>query len=377
MAEITIIGAGIGGLTTALALRQGGHQVKVHESAASIKAVGAGIVMANNAMQIFDQLGIRQKIENAGSKISNIHITNAQLQPINITDLTSFEEKYKVHNVAIHRADLQNILAEAVGFENIILGKRLVAIVPGKPSRLHFDDGTSEYAEILIGADGIHSKIRNHIFPNESLRDSQQRCWRGICELPPNFNYDQTAYEAWGKGRRFGFVRINKDKIYWFAVINDSLLKEEHLTLTFKSFHPDILNMIRLTPKESINFNEIFDLKPIPQWHLGNICLLGDAAHATTPNMGQGACQAVEDAFIIGKLFQSNKNPAEVFKIYESLRKKKAHFIVNNSWTLGKIAQLEYPWAMWLRNKMFGTIPSSISKKQMDKVFDIEYLKKI
>lgn len=114
-------------------------------------------------------------------------------------------------------------------------------------------------------------------------------------------------------------------------------------------------------------------MKPIYQWQNGNACLIGDAAHATTPNMGQGACQAVEDAYVIGKLFKQGKSVEEVFSQYEKLRKKKAHFIVNTSWNIGKAAHVENRIAIGLRNSLLKRMPKSFNEKQLDRVFNIEY----
>src|SRR5690606_35761425 len=129
MRETThIIGAGIGGLTTALSLKQLGFDVRVWEGAPAIKPVGAGIVMANNAMQVFDQLGLRSKIEEAGYRVSYMRITDAQFNELSTIDLAAFERQYGVRNIAIHRADLQGILASELGLEHINLGKRLVQV---------------------------------------------------------------------------------------------------------------------------------------------------------------------------------------------------------------------------------------------------------
>src|SRR5690606_20456833 len=128
------------------------------------KPVGAGILMANNAMQVFDKLGVRHKIENAGRKISNIKITNEQLKTISDVNLDKFESKYGVYNVAIHRADLQKILADEIGFENIKLSKRVLKIDKDSDFKLTFEDGTTENYEVIIGADGIKSTVRNQLF---------------------------------------------------------------------------------------------------------------------------------------------------------------------------------------------------------------------
>lgn len=372
--KIAIVGGGIGGLTTALALLQNGQEVTIYESAPEIKPVGAGIVMANNAMQVFNKLGIREKIENAGCKISNIKITDAQLKTISSVDLSTFESKYGVHNVAIHRGDLQNILADAVGFQNIQLSKRLLTIEQGDDFKLTFDDNTSVNAAVVIAADGIKSTVRNQLFGTGTLRDSKQRCWRGVSEFDGTSKYEHEAFEAWGKGKRFGFVKISDKKVYWFTVINEALMKNNsNLSELFKEFHPEILKIISETPQDQIIFSDILDLQPIQQWQKGKVCLIGDAAHATTPNMGQGACQAVEDAYVIGKLFGQGKSAEEVFAQYEKLRMAKAHYIVNTSWRIGKVAHFENSLAIWLRNLLVRSVPKSAGQKQMEKVFNIDY----
>ncbi len=373
--KIVIIGGGIGGLTTALALQKSNLDVTIYESAPEIKPVGAGIIMANNAMQVFDKLGIRQKIEQAGHKISTIKITDPQLKTLSGIQLNKFERKYGVHNIAIHRGDLQMILAGEIGFENIKLSKRLSKIEQGNCGyQLTFEDGTIVNAEAVIGADGIKSVVRHQILNIGKLRSTQQKCWRGVSEFDWATKYSHQAYEAWGKGRRFGFVRINDQKVYWYAVVNENLVKNpDNLKELFAEFSPEVPRMISETPKEKIFLSDIIDLEPIFQWQKDRVCLIGDAAHATTPNMGQGACQAIEDAYLLGKLFSEGKSVNEVFTQYEKIRMEKAHYIVNTSSTIGKVSHYENSLAIWLRNTLLKATPGSINEKQLEKVFDISY----
>ena len=372
--KIAIIGGGIGGLTTALALQKNNLDVTIYESAPEIKPVGAGIIMANNAMQVFDKLGIRHKIENAGHKISNIKITDPQLKTLSDVQLNKFESKYGVQNVAIHRGDLQLILAEEIGFENIQISKRLTKVEKNEDYKITFEDGTITNADVVIGADGIKSAVRNQILNIGTLRDSGQKCWRGVADMDWARKYNHQAHEAWGKGRRFGFVRINDQKVYWYAVVNENLVKNpNNLAELFTDFNKDVVRMISETPKENIFVSDIIDLEPISQWQKDRVCLIGDAAHATTPNMGQGACQAIEDAYVLGKLFGEGKTVEEVFTQYENSRMKKAHYIVNTSAAIGKVSHYENALAIWIRNTLVKATPNSVNEKQMEKVFDIAY----
>ena len=369
--RIHIIGAGIGGLTTALSLKRMGYQVQVVESAPEIKPVGAGIVMANNAMQVYKELGIRPRIEAAGYRVSYMRITDAEFNELSTIDLSVFEQQYGVYNTAIHRADLQGILADELGFGQITLGKRLVQIEKEDGYRLHFEDGTEEKAQVLIGADGIHSVVRKQLFPPSSLRDSKQVCWRGICDVDLADRYEHTALEAWGSGRRFGFVRLNPKQVYWYAVA-DGGVESADLSGLFRDFHPHVLEMIVATPAASVFFSRLYDLKPIHHWAQGPVCLIGDAAHATTPNLGQGACQAVEDAYVLGKLFAKRLPVEEVFRQYQALRMKKAHQVVRTSWVIGKISHWQNPLGIGIRNLAMKNLPASVRHKQLKPLFELD-----
>ncbi|MFV8346467.1 FAD-dependent monooxygenase [Flavobacterium sp. ZB4P13] len=370
---VNIIGAGIGGLTTALTLKQKGLNVTIFESSAEIKPVGAGIILANNAMQVFQKLGIQDKIEKAGNKISYMKITDTQLNTISVVDLTEYERKYDVHNIAIHRGELQKILANEIGYNNINLSKRLSKIEKAELFKLTFEDNSIVESKLVIGADGINSVVRNQLFEKSTLRNANQICWRGICEIDLPQKYHNELNEAWGKGKRFGFVKISDKKVYWYALANSKIVKSDEVNLTeyFSEFHSEILSLILATSKDQIIVNDIIDLKPIKKWQDKNICLIGDAAHATTPNMGQGACQAIEDAYTLGKLLDEGIALEETFAEYEKLRIKKAHKIVNTSWTVGKMAHIENDLGIWFRNKMMKIIPKSVNKKQLDMIFTL------
>lgn len=378
MAEtINIIGAGIGGLTTALTLKKRGLNVNIFESSAEIKPVGAGIILANNAMQVFQKLGIQDKIEKAGNKISFMKITDDQLTPLSVVNLSEYEQKYDVSNIAIHRGELQKILANEIGFDNINLSKRLSKIEKNRLFKLTFEDNSTIESKLVIGADGIKSVVRNQLFEKSTLRNPNQICWRGICEIDLPQKYHNELNEAWGKGKRFGFVKISDKKVYWYALTNSKNVEISNVNLTeyFSEFHSDILNILSATKKEQIIVSDIFDLKPIDKWQNENVCLVGDAAHATTPNLGQGACQAIEDAYVLGKLLDNGMPIENTFKAYEKLRRKKAHTIVNTSWTVGKMAHIENRLGIWLRNLVMKNMPKSANKKQMDMIFNLNYYK--
>lgn len=370
MNSISIIGGGIGGLTLGNFLKQQNIDFKIYESASEIKPVGAGIAMAGNAMQIFDKLGLKEKIETAGTKMHALIITDEKLKTISKTDVLKLENKYKIFNIAIHRADLQKILSENIS-EHIILNKRLSTIEKKENYHLTFEDNTEIESDIVFGADGVKSLVRNQILKSGEIRNAKQKCWRGILNTEIPEKYSHNAYEMWGKGKRFGFVKIKENTLYWYALVNEKFYYEDFdLLKEFRDFHPDILEMISETAKENIILNDIIDIKPMDSWSAENLCLIGDAAHATTPNMGQGGCQAVEDAYVIGKLLETEKDWNKVFARFEKIRKEKVHHIVNTSWTLGKVAQWEN--FTKIRNSIFRMIPETLNQKQMEKILKLE-----
>lgn len=372
---ITIVGAGIGGLTTALLLKQNGFSVRVYEAAPEIKPLGAGIVMANNAMQIFNKLGLRQRIEIAGNRIAKMKITDEKLKLLSVMSPAKFEKDYGVANIAIHRADLQRILADEIGFENISLSKKLVAMEEADEFRLHFDDNTAANCDVVIGADGIKSVVRQSFLGNANIRSTGQVCWRGLCNIQLPASEQPHAIEAWGKGRRFGYVQLGENKLYWYAVVNQQLIANQApLQQLFEDFHPMMLDMIDKTPVDSIHFSEIVDLEPLHTWQRNKVCLLGDAAHATTPNLGQGACQAIEDAYALSLLLRPGGAVESAFQSYETIRRKKAHAVVNKSRLLGQIAHIENGLVRHLRDIMMRLIPSSAGNKQLRWLFDLGYI---
>ncbi len=376
MEKVTIIGAGIAGLTAAIALKQRGFEVEVFENAPEFKPVGAGINLAMNAMQIYRKLGVYNDIINQASHLSSMNLRTKNLGYLSTFNLQHFEAEYGVKSVAIHRAVLHEILLDHLGDTPIYLKKNLRSLsqVKGKVM-LQFEDGSEHNSEILVGADGIHSVVRQCIMSNTHLRDARQICWRGISSAQIDPMHFGELNEIWGKGNRFGFVHINHNEIYWYALINKNQLttKDQDLALIFADYHPTVLQILRETPKTGIICSEIWDLDPIDHWYRNRVCLLGDAAHATTPNLGQGACQAIESALALSISLSEENSVNAAFARYESVRKSKANQIVNTSWRIGKMAQINNHIAVHLRNLLLKLTPNFVMEQQNRSVFSLNF----
>ena len=371
---IDIIGAGIGGLTTAIALRKKGYETRIFEQAKEIRPFGAGIILANNAMQVYNRLGLKDRLMEIGNPISSLQITKPDLSPISVVSLQYFEEKFGVKNLAIHRGLLQKTLVETLPRHSLFTGKQLIRIENSPLPKIHFSDGSDQYTECIIGADGIHSVVRRHLFPSARIRKAKQVCWRGVTnyDLPPELRHNLT--EAWGAGSRVGFVQIAPGKVYWYALKSYRRVATEfpveQLQQYFMDYHQLIRDLLQSTAPDAIHTAEITDLAPIKTWWRKNICLLGDAAHATTPNLGQGACQAIEGAYVLAACLDKY-GPQEAFRHYNRIRLSKAHQVVNTSWILGKAAHAKYPWLRAIRDRLLQQIPAEANQKQTESIFTL------
>ena len=376
--ETAIIGAGIGGLTTAIAFEQKGIDYQIFEKFSAVKKVGAGIWLAPNALQVYQKLGILDQISAKGITIKRITISKPDLSPILDNPQDSIVDRFGFSVVAIHRAELQKILLDQILAEKVKFGKAFqhFEYLENGKIKITFEDGTNHVSDHLIGADGIHSKVRKQLFPQSQIRYSGQTCWRGVAETQLPAEFDHRVYELWGKQIRFGISKISKHKYYWFAVALDKAMQKDEpdqlpnkLLSLFSDFNSNVAELIRSTPSDQISRNDITDLKLIPNWHDNKVCLIGDACHATTPNMGQGGAQAIEDAHTLSHLMAMHKSE-KAFQEFERIRKPKVKFIVNQSWNTGKMAHWKY--ATGIRNTLFKLMPKKLIEKQMLNMYSIE-----
>ena len=376
-ATFAILGGGIAGLTAAIALKQIGIEAPVLEAAPAFRPVGAGIALAANAMSAYQRLGIDRQLIEAGHILRRFTIYDHRggvLNSVRTDDL----EGHPV-SLAIHRAELHRVLSSQMNPGQIVMNKRskdLSSTASGY--KVSFEDGSELDARYLIVAEGIHSVIRNKIAPGTVERYAGYTCWRGIADNT-TLAIDESS-ETWGAEGRFGIVPLGGNKAYWFAcknaAANDAAMQSwgaGELEENFRSYHPPIPSVIRATPDEQILWNDIIDLKPMPRYAFGNLALIGDAAHAATPNMGQGACQAVEDAVILAGCLKNHAGVEDAFTDFQQRRLKRTHAIVRQSWTMGRIAQIENRWMIFVRNTLSKAVPARFNRKQLEKLYRTDF----
>ncbi len=381
MTRFAIIGGGIAGLTLAIALSRKGLNIQVFESAPVFKPLGAGLSLATNAMKALADIGIDKEVIAYGKLIKQMFGKDEAGRVISFTDAEELTRRFGVvNNFTIHRADLHHVLNSLLPPGTVQLGKALIDFEQGQNCvTLSFADGTKADVDYVIACDGIHSIVRKKLLPKSLPRYAGYTCWRAVVnDLPEGFNENETT-ETWGRGRRFGVVPLSNKRVYWFATLNaqqqDALMqssKSKALQAIFKDFHFPIPDILRRTRDEQIIWSDIIDIEPIRQFAFGRVLLMGDAAHATTPNLGQGACMAIEDAASLSNGL-TKYIPEEAFIGFEKHRIKRTSDIVNQSWGLGNLAQWENPLLIRLRNGLLRAVPQSVIDKQVKRLYDVSF----
>lgn len=366
-------------MSTAIALNRIGIAANVFEASPEIRAAGAGLGLGANAIKAFRRLGIMDEVIAAGRLLPSFTIYDRQGNVITKTDSLAMARKYGVDNFTIHRAELHRVLLAHVDSQNIHLGMRLSDIEQRQNKVvLRFADGTTHVSDAVIAADGIHSPARMKLLPHSAPRYAGYTCWRSVIDNS-GLNWNE-ASETWGPEGRFGIVPLAHNKVYWFACVNapqnDPRMrnaKTADLIRRFSAYHDPIGEILQKTRDEELIWNDIIDLKPVNRYAFGNIVLCGDAAHATTPNMGQGACQAIEDAVVLADEVNVDGDFTRAFQRFERRRMQRTHWITNTSWTLGKVAQIENSTLSTLRNTLLRMTPASVNERQLKRVYQVDF----
>ncbi|GAB3307140.1 flavin-dependent monooxygenase [Hymenobacter tenuis] len=381
MADFLIVGAGIGGLATAHALLRQGHKVQVVEAAPELREVGAGVVLGANAMRALSSLGLHEAVQPHGSPVTSLDLRDQHGRLLQAADTTAFTSQLGFDNLGLHRAALQHALLAGLPTDTVRLRcafDRFETSAAGITA--YFADGSSLMADALIGADGIRSRVRRQLLPSTEPRYAGYTCWRAVVDAHELQLPAGESCEMWGeRGRRFGYVPVGQGRVYWFACLNSAkprnpkyqAYRAADLRREFAGFQPPVPALLDLTHDDQLLWNDILDLKPLRHLAYGRVLLLGDAGHATTPNMGQGAGMAIEDAAVLGQcIAQTPDDVAAAFLQFEQRRLKRTTRVVQTSWQLGRVGQLENPVLTTLRNGLMRLLPAAVSRSQMAWLYD-------
>jgi salicylate hydroxylase len=332
--KIAVIGGGIGGLSAAVGLRQRGFAVDVYEQAPELTEVGGGINMGPNAVRVLYSLGLREGLDREGVRPVGSHQRRWQdgrtLQRASLNPLC--EQLYGAPHVTIHRADLLDVIAAGFPAERVHLGHRLVGLADyGDALEARFDNGAHIRADVLVGADGIHSAVRAALFGEEDPQFAGCVAYRGL--VPAERIADlglERGTQSWvgpgahlvhypvSRGRLLNFVGWTEHDVWNREDWTDRATVERALA-AFAGWHPQIRRIIAAA--ETCFIWALFDRDPLPRWSFGRVTLLGDACHPMYPFMGQGAAQAIEDgAALAACLAAGADEPAAALLRYERVR---------------------------------------------------------
>lgn len=379
-----VVGAGIGGLAAAVGLRRVGWDVTVYEQAASAEPVGAGISLWSNALRALEWLGVGETIRSRGAvrlgggarTPSGRWLSRSMAEAVLADDETTM--------VMVHRADLHEALLAALPPGVVRFGHRLERVDDG-PDAVSVDLATAagqvtDRADLLIAADGIRSVVRSQVWPAEfAPRYSGVTAWRGVTDQPfPLAEQSQT----FGPATEVGIIQLQDGRVYWYATGDDAegtAAPDERAEVLRRigGWHAPIRQVVEATSPERVLRHDLYRLpRPYPSFVRGRIALLGDAAHAMLPTLGQGGCLALEDAVVLAAVLSlTGDGPGGVdidaaLMAYDQARRPRDQRLAAASDQIAKITQLRHPAALFLRDLMVRLTPPKLAARSIARATD-------
>lgn len=372
-----IVGGGIGGLAAAISLRRAGVDAVVFERAEELREIGAGITLWANAIKALGRLGMAEAVREAGTPWMGGALRSPDGGIIYEIPAAAMEERFESDGVVLHRAELQRTLLGALDGDAVRLGAGFTGFEQGQTGVVaRFADGREERCDLLVGADGLHSTVRAQLLDDGPPRYAGYTAWRGVVAWLGG----ETGFESWGRGERFGLVDIGRGRSYWYAGKNaperekGSVGRKEELLERFGSWHEPIPEIIGAMEETGILRHDVYDRGPTKRWGEGRITLLGDAAHPMTPDLGQGACQAIEDAVVLARCVreEGDDDVVAALRLYEGRRKRRTTAIGRRSRLLGRVAQFENPLLCRLRDSLVKATPLRAQLRQLAPIIGYE-----
>lgn len=372
--QAVVAGAGIGGLAAAVALHRRGWDVTVCERATGPSAAGSGIVLAPNALRAFDSIGFDVARATGRATPAAMDLRRPGGRLLSRADGAALTARYGRPPLAVHRTALAAALAAALPEGALRYGTEVTAVDGADGHPVAHTSAGALTADLVIAADGIHSPIRRQYFPaHPGLHHSGETAWRTVLRAggPPV----RAAAETWGRGERFGVVPLADGRVYLYATavapegyrpadVRGELLRR------YGTWHDPIPALLERIDPAAVLQHDLYDLAaPLPRFHQGRLAWLGDAAHAMTPNLGQGGCQAVEDAAVLAHLLDGADVPAAL-AAYSTARCARTNALRVRSRRAGRVAALTNPLAVAARDLAIRAAPAGGARRAMDDLFD-------
>lgn len=368
--KVAVIGGGISGFCAAIALGRAGADVEIFERSPAIREIGAGLSLWPNATYALRELGLLEACARASSRVREIRLMDPGGREWASVGISG----QQTPALCLDRPALLSVLQAAVDPRRVHVDEaceevRLPAADGGKP-RVRLKGGRTRAFDAVIGADGLGSVVRRFVTGRvERPVYRGYLIWRGVAPVQPPLYADGVITEAWGLGERLGIMPIGAGKVCWYAArsLPDTAAAQSKAELLehFRGWHPPIAEVIAATPDSSIVRTPALDRPPPWRWARGPVALIGDAAHPMTPNLGQGTCQAVEDALLLSLLLARGGSIEAALREFEKLRRARVAAVVLGARWLGRYAQSR----AWAARAARERLPRRLLSKSIERAF--------
>ncbi|MEW1720659.1 FAD-dependent monooxygenase [Streptomyces sp. NPDC093109] len=355
--RVLIAGGGIGGLAAAVALQRKGFETLVFERAESLRDGGAGLHVWTNGVIALAHLGLADAVLKTAPAQQTCHFSTWRGETLGAWPVGDFAERYGWPTIAVERSVLHGVLADALHGTPVRTGTHVVGFTQDRDGvTVRFADGRTERGDILIGADGIHGAVRTGLHGDVPPRYTGYIAWRGKAALEHEAIPRGTFNAVFGPGTRFTYYDVAPGTVHWMSVANGpaggrdepgvaAMLAERH-----RGWAGPVQDILAATPDGGVIRGDVIDRKPDRRWGSGRTTLLGDAAHPITFNIGQGACQALEDALVLAEhLDRGRTDPVAALRAYETERMARTAPMQRIAWRIGRMGAVENRFAVAAR----------------------------
>jgi 2-polyprenyl-6-methoxyphenol hydroxylase-like FAD-dependent oxidoreductase len=370
---IVIIGGGISGLTGGIAFARNGLKAEIYEQAPELGEVGAGVGLWANAFRALESIGLAEEVLQIAGGYTGGGLKRPDGKWLVYQRKEMLLERWGSAMATTHRAELQQLLAAQIDPAAIHLGACCTGFkYTAGGVAVQFADGREVQADLLVGADGVHSVIRSQLFGNAPLR---YRGYTSVRAITPTATVPlpDEASETWGRGCRFGLAPTSGERLTWFATWNapagsDAGGTRQDLLSRFGDWHEPIRRVIEATPADSIVRTDIRDRWPARTWTRERVALIGDAIHPMTPDLGQGACQGIADAVALATCVAQANDLSAALTGYQRQRWRNAAITTMMARTMGATAQRHGRLTCTARNAIVAALPLPVMLRQLDLV---------
>lgn len=372
--RVLVIGAGIGGLTTAIALRQAGIEAVVYERAETLEHIQgnrSSIHLWTNGMRGLQRLGIGDRVAAAGAPFERAELVTAGGKRLVDWPVAEMGRRLGAPTVGIIRADLHRVLADALGADAVRFGARCSGFTETQDGVVaRFDDGSEDRGEVLVGADGLSSTVRQELLGDGPPIRTGSIQWQAVLTPPPEgLALPSVHHNRWGHGARYAFYPV-PDGFCWYTMIHapegsvDRAGSKAAVLERIGDWGDPYVALAEATPEAEIGRLDLLARKPDGRWVEGRVALLGDAAHGMPPDMGQGSALAIEDAVVLTKYLAGGGDVPAALRGYQDHRLDRVNRLARMAWRIARVGSYENRLAIAWRDFLIRLIAPGVAWKR-------------